>query len=181
MAFLRADIAQVQSQHLIVDTDTGKVAPFPSATSRDAGWARLQQVGRLGAEILWADSPIVQLADYSPLQAAVDRLQAALSNFDVVDSDDLTAMQIRCDLCEGEDEILADIETDDNMSALMFMVIHHWINRHERPENLSWSEVAERDAKGYCPASPDYDQPHISEDGKTCDECGAAIEGETSD
>lgn len=37
---------------------------------------------------------------------------------------------------------------------------------------MSWGEVAERDAAGYCPASLDYNEPHIA-DGNVCSECGA--------
>lgn len=44
---------------------------------------------------------------------------------------------------------------------------------------MSWSEVADRDAQGFCPASPDYDEPHIADDtdASHCRECGASLEG----
>lgn len=38
---------------------------------------------------------------------------------------------------------------------------------------LSWGDVAEQSARGWCPASPDGTDPHIVTDGATCDECGA--------
>lgn len=40
---------------------------------------------------------------------------------------------------------------------------------------MSWSEVAERDAAGYCPSSLNYDGLHLVTDGETCDECGATV------
>lgn len=43
---------------------------------------------------------------------------------------------------------------------------------------MSWSEVADRDAAGYCPASPDYSEPHIA-DGDVCSECGAQLDAPT--
>lgn len=41
-----------------------------------------------------------------------------------------------------------------------------------RDENLSWSDVADQSARGWCPASPDGTEPHIVTDDATCDECG---------
>jgi hypothetical protein len=42
-------------------------------------------------------------------------------------------------------------------------------------EDYSWSEIATKDAAGLCPSSPDYAEPHIVTDGRTCDECGASV------
>lgn len=43
-------------------------------------------------------------------------------------------------------------------------------------EDFSWSEVAERSAKGLCPASLGYDEPHVPAGDGTCAECGATID-----
>ena len=45
-----------------------------------------------------------------------------------------------------------------------------------RDGNLSWGDVAEQSARGWCPASPEGTEPHIVTDGRTCDECGADAE-----
>jgi hypothetical protein len=48
-------------------------------------------------------------------------------------------------------------------------------DQRKRTRQLSWSEVARKDAAGLCPASsPDYSEPHIP-DGDTCAECGASL------
>ena len=51
----------------------------------------------------------------------------------------------------------------------------------EAREDYSWAEVAEKDAAGLCPASPDYALPHIPAGDGTCSECGAAIDDSTHD
>lgn len=41
-------------------------------------------------------------------------------------------------------------------------------------ESMTWSEMAARE--GLCPASINYDEPHLVSDGRYCDECGALVD-----
>lgn len=132
MSFTRATVVGTAGHHLIVDTYSGKVAPFGTSTQRDMALIELREVGMHRADVQWAPSPIV-LADTNELQAALDRLQGTLSHFDIRQSESDFTLQLWCDQCP--DDELCDIEDDDTMSALTSIAVGHWLDRHEGAES----------------------------------------------
>lgn len=57
------------------------------------------------------------------------------------------------------------------------IIVYRVIVPAER-EDYAWSEVAEKDAAGLCPSSPNWEDPHIPAGDGTCAECGATIDEE---
>lgn len=81
-------------------------------------------------------------------------------------------------------DTLPDGEAGDDLELSLLRDLRDAVTEAEAAEriaagvrdgNLSWSDVAEQSARGWCPASPGGNESHVVTDGRTCDECGADL------